>query len=249
LQAVLNLLSTFNPITLAEMEGVKLMDRTDTKYTFAVDDLIRILPLVKDKYKILVVENARINRYETLYYDTPELTLYHQHQAGKRNRYKVRHRTYIESEIGFLEVKFKNNKGRTFKTRIKENAVCYTFSASHDEFLQRKTPYNANDLTPMVWVNYSRITLVNTTSAERLTIDLNLEFKNETITQLHPKLVIAEVKQDGKAYSPFIALMKELHLREGSISKYCLAIARIYPTVKQNNFKPKLHNLKHLLTP
>ncbi len=248
MQAVLELLSIFNTITLAEMEGVKLMDRTDTKYTFSVNDLLRILPLVKDKYKILEVENARINRYETLYYDTPLLTLYHQHQAGKRNRYKIRHRTYIESKIGFLEVKFKNNKGRTFKTRIKEDNVCYSFSATHNEFLQRKTPYTAASLTPMVWVNYSRITLVNTTSAERLTIDLNLQFKNETTTQLHPKLVIAEVKQDGKAYSPFIALMKELHLREGSISKYCLAIARIYPTVKHNNFKPKLHNLKHLLT-
>jgi hypothetical protein len=248
MQHILSLLNNFAPTTLAEMEGVKLMDRTDTKYTFAITHLPKILNTLLDKYKVLWVENTSINRYETLYYDTPTLTLYHQHQAGKLNRYKVRHRTYVESKIGFLEVKFKNNKGRTFKTRIKENTTCTNFNTIHDEFLRRKTPYCATDLVPVVWVNYSRITLVNKTSAERLTIDLNLEFKKENTVQLHPNLVIAEVKQDGKAYSPFIQLMQQLHLRQGSISKYCLAIARMYPSIKQNNFKPKIHLLKPLLT-
>ncbi len=249
MQNILPLLNNFNSISLSEMEGVKLMDRTDTKYTFSIAQLAQALPQLTALYKILVVENVRINRYETLYYDTPQLLLYHQHHAGKRNRYKVRHRTYVESKIGFLEIKFKNNKGRTFKTRIKEDNVCYTFNEKHTEFLQRKSPFTGTDLTPVLWINYSRITLVNNTSAERLTIDLNLELKKDTDLKTHRHLVIAEVKQDGKAYSPFIQLMQQMHIRQGSISKYCLGIALMYPTIKQNNFKPKIHTLKQLLTP
>ncbi len=248
LPAIQTNLSSFAPISLAEMDNVKLMDRTDTKYTFPYGRLTEILSLIQDKYSILVVEGVRINRYETLYFDTVDLLLYHLHHSGKLNRYKVRHRTYVESKIGFLEVKFKNNKGRTFKTRIKQNAVCYEFNEEQQQnFIHNKTPYQSSDLKPVIWVNYNRITLVNKTSAERLTIDLNLEFKRDGSSIIHHDLVIAEVKQDGKAYSPFIETMKKLHLREGSISKYCLGIALTYPNVKKNSFKPKIHSIKNLL--
>lgn len=239
-------LNEFAPISLEEMDGVKLMDRTDTKYTFSLGQLTEILELVRDKYKVLEIEGNRVSRYETLYFDTPDLKLYQLHHSGRLNRHKVRHRTYVESNIGFLEVKFKNNKGRTFKSRIKEKEVCFDFNDRHSEFIQNKTPYTANQLVPTVWVNYSRITLVNKTSKERLTIDVNLEFRKDKALKQHSSLVIAEVKQDGKAFSPFIEVMRKLHIREGSISKYCFAIASVFPNVKKNSFKPKLLKLENI---
>ena len=47
------------------------------------------------------------------------MTLYHDHHNGKLNRYKVRRRRYIDTDTEFLEVKLKNNKKRTIKSRIK----------------------------------------------------------------------------------------------------------------------------------
>ena len=41
--------------------------------------------------------------------------------------------------------------------------------------------------------------------------------------------------------------MKKFHIREGSISKYCLGIALTCSGVKKNNFKEKLHTIKHLI--
>ena len=38
-QQVLDKLSEFNSITLQEMDDVKLMDRTDTKFTFNINEL------------------------------------------------------------------------------------------------------------------------------------------------------------------------------------------------------------------
>jgi hypothetical protein len=242
-----NILGGFDPISLKEMDKVKLMDRTDTKYTFSLEQLSSVLDEARPFYRVLEVEGKRISRYKTLYYDTSNFSLYTKHHNGELNRYKIRHRTYVESNIAFLEVKFKNNKGRTIKDRIKKADVPLQWEGEAEAFLQSKTPFNVNDLVPVLWVNYSRLTLVNKSSAERLTIDLNLEFIKDNRTKNFNNLVIAEVKQEKRKASPFTALMKKHHIREGSISKYCMGIASTEKEVKKNNFKEKLRALKHIV--
>jgi hypothetical protein len=241
------ILGSFEPITLKEMEGVKLMDRTDTKFTFSSSQLNSILLKAKDYYKCVEIKEKRICTYNTLYYDTQDFSLYNKHHSGALNRYKIRHRTYVESEIGFLEVKFKNNKGRTIKERIKQKEAENTFNEKAESFLKTELPFNPATLVPVVWINYRRITLVNKTTAERVTIDIGLEFKQGACHTVLNNLVIAEVKQDKKNSSPFLSLMKGMHIREGSISKYCFAIAFTRNDVKKNNFKEKLFSLKHIL--
>jgi len=115
------ILYLFSPISLKEMEGVKLMNRIDTKYTFSIDLLPTIMQLIKADYKVLEIDGNRKSSYKTLYYDTKEFSLYTKHHNGQLNRYKIRHRTYQETGDGFLEVKFKTNKGRTIKRRIETN--------------------------------------------------------------------------------------------------------------------------------
>lgn len=229
------------------MDSVKLMDRTDTKFTFNRDQLAEVLSLMKPHYRVLEVEGKKISRYKTLYYDTKEYNLYLSHHNGQLNRYKVRHRTYVESKIGFLEVKLKNNKERTIKTRIKQKETPLSWENNSLEFLGKKTPLDPQTLIPSIWVNYSRVTFVNKHSAERITIDLGLEYaKNDTVKNFD-ELVIAEAKQDKKVPSPFLKIMKQLHIREGSISKYCLGITVLCDGIKKNNFKRKLLYLNHIL--
>ena len=108
-------------------------------------------------------------------------------------------------------------------------------------------PFDPLNLRPKIWINYSRITLVNKVSAERLTLDLNLEFEREGKKQILDKLVIAEVKQDSKVASPFISIMRAKHIRQGSISKYCFGVASSFSEVKKNNFKQKLLNVNKII--
>jgi len=225
------------------MDSVKLMDRTDTKYIFNLLQFDMIMRDIQPYYRVLEVEGKRLSRYETLYYDTAELALYHKHHIGKLNRYKIRHRTYLESNIGFLEVKFKNNKGRTIKTRISIKDVPYSWGEDCTNFISKSLPYNPDTLLPVIWINYSRLTLVNRTSAERLTIDLGLEFIKDKQSRKFEKLIIAEVKQEKRSASPFMEVMKKYHIREGSISKYCMGIAFTYEDVKKNNFKARLKTI------
>jgi hypothetical protein len=227
------------------MEGVKLMNRTDTKFIFNINNFDAIMSELMEHYKVLEVEGQRISRYETLYYDTEKYSLYNEHHKGKLNRYKIRHRTYVESKIGFLEVKFKNNKGRTIKTRISKHTVPLAWEGESENFLSSALPFSPQSLVPVIWINYSRLTLVNKHSPERLTIDLGLEFVKDQKTQKLNKLVIAEVKQEKRQASPFMNVMKKYHIREGSISKYCMGIAFTVDNVKKNNFKSKLQIIKN----
>ena len=91
-----NLLSTFDQITLSEMDDVKLMSRTDTKFVFNLELLPEILQQLQPHYRVLNVSGVNISDYQTLYYDTDDFLFYHQHQCGKANRCKVRYRTYVQ---------------------------------------------------------------------------------------------------------------------------------------------------------
>jgi hypothetical protein len=247
MESVKNILNEFSPITLKEMDGVKLMDRTDTKYVFRLDNLAAFLEEVKEDYRILDVNGHRISRYESLYFDTKNFDLYLSHHRGRPNRYKVRCRKYVESELHFFEVKFKNIKGRTIKDRVKQKHIDGSIKDNAEALLNEKTPLKASHLEAKLWVNYSRITLVNKNSPERVTIDVDLTFKN-TVTDIKiHNLVIAEVKQDKAIVSSFIRLMKKYHIREGSMSKYCFGVISLFNSIKHNNFKPKLIMLKKTL--
>jgi hypothetical protein len=229
------------------MDKSKLMDRTDTKFTFSVENLVKVLNEVKGQYKILEIGNCRMSTYQTLYYDTSDLSLYLKHHNGKLNRYKVRHRTYVESKLGFLEVKFKNNKGRTIKKRIKVMNVPHRWEQDASAFITARTPFSPETLVPNIWVNYKRITLVNNENAERVTIDTELEFVSQDSVKKMHNLVIAEVKQEKRSVSAFLLAMKKFRIREGSISKYCMGVALTHKNIKQNNFKEKLISLNHII--
>jgi hypothetical protein len=243
---MLPILNDFAPIALEEMDTVKLLDRVDTKFAFNICLLPDLLHKISPFYKMLEVDGFRLNRYETLYFDTPDFKLYTQHHNGKLNRYKIRYRQYMDSGLSFFEVKFRNNKGRTIKDRIKRKQIDPSIEGKAENLLLVKTPFEADQLQPKVWVYYSRITLVNMNSPERLTIDIDLHYSNGEHTIFFPGLVIAEVKQEKTGFSPFIKLMHENRIFSDSISKYCLGAFHLFPGLKKNLFKSKLTAIKKL---
>lgn len=240
------ILNNFDPISLDEMDSVSLMDRTDTKFVFRIENLPAILNQLQTSYRVLEVNNSRLNRYESLYYDTPDFQMYLCHQNKRANRFKVRFRTYMESATSFFEIKIKNNKKRTIKERVRSKDIEPGISAKSEQFLVNKTHLSAKEIEPKLWVNYSRITLVNKTLPERLTIDVGLYFQNGD-KQVHlDKLIIAELKQSKRNVSPFAQIMKEYHIRKFSISKYCIGVIFLFEHIKFNNFKRKIHILNKI---
>ncbi len=228
-------------ITLAEMTSVSLLNRIDTKYIFGVSQLCAILPQIIDQYRVFEINEKRITRYRTLYFDTPDFDSYHHHHNGMGSRYKVRARKYVDSDVSFFEVKHKNNRKRTVKSRLSIPDVVPGISADGqvNAFVDSHTPFNPGALEPKLWNDYLRITLVSKHREERVTLDLDVEFGWKHAHHLLEGIVIAEVKQPHFCVSSdFIQHMRHLGVRPISFSKYTAGVYHLYSHVKSNNFKP-----------
>ena len=113
------LLAQYDKITLDEMSSIRLMNRIDTKFVTTMPVLMRLLEMAKDDYWAQEINGERNMRYETTYYDTTDYDMFYTHQHGHVNRQKIRFRTYVSSNLQFMEVKTKNNHGRTKKKRMR----------------------------------------------------------------------------------------------------------------------------------
>ena len=246
MEKILEILPKFNSTSLDQMDKVKLMNRTDTKFIFNITQLPVILNTAIDKYDILEISNERFLNYKTQYFDTEDFKMYVAHQNKKLNRFKIRQREYMISDISFLEVKFKSNKGRTIKKRIKSKGLVTELPTKFKDFIAEKTPFSGDELTASILNSFSRITLVHKTEQERITIDLNLgyKYKNESVTLSY--LTIAEVKREGYAKSDFIDILKENRIYKQSMSKYSIGVLLFNKHLKYNTFKKKLLKLKKL---
>ena len=256
------ILSQFEPISLAQMESVKLMNRIDTKYAVPIMVLPLILEAAKADYFAQEIDGKRIATYDTMYYDTESLDMYVRHHDRQLVRQKIRVRQYVDSNLTFLEIKRKNNKGRTNKKRI----VVPSFSITADtpsvlkhkkkedepmtvaQFIDTKSRYHWADITPHLWTKFHRITLVNKAKTERLTIDLDLVWDNVLSGEkkTYPELVIIELKRDGNVPSRMTDIMLSHRLHPLKISKYCIGTALTTPDIKKNRFKSKIRKIEKL---
>lgn len=240
-------LSQYTPISLSKMNDVALLDRTDTKYVLSVATLQQIMPQLVGAYSALDINGQRRSHYQTLYFDSPEFALYRRHHAGILDRYKVRSREYVDSQLAFLEVKHKTNKGRTIKNRMQTPELATWLSSEAYEFLDRTYPYDADELEPKLWVEYTRTTLVSRHRKERVTCDLDLCYAGNGRTVSLPHIAIVEVKREG--FYHHSDMERQLHAHQvhaTGFSKYCVGISLLYPGVKHNNFKPKLRFVERL---
>ena len=257
MQSINHILQQFEPISLEQMSGVKLMNRIDTKFVMSRTMLPTLLSMAQADYSVQEIAGKRTGEYDTVYYDTETLDMYIRHHDRQLVRQKIRVRTYVESKLYFLEIKRKNNKGRTKKKRIALPNTSLTPDmigqgkepVRVDDFIAKKSRYTYEQISPRIRTSFTRITLVNHAQTERLTIDFDLAFTNlrSGTNVTYPELVIVELKRDGNISSPMINIMLNLRVHPLKISKYCIGTALTTPDVKQNRFKPKIHRLQKML--
>jgi hypothetical protein len=250
------ILNEYDSITLDEMRSIRLMNRIDTKFVTTVPMLRQLLLLAKDDYFVQESQGERISPYYTLYFDTPDCKMYNRHEAGHLSRQKVRVRSYVNAGLNFLEVKTKNNHGRTKKKRIEalnfdpENHSIFNVQSSlFSDFLQTYLKYPQQSLIRQVENRFDRITLVNKAKTERLTIDTNLRFHNISTNNYRfmEDLVVIELKRDGLQPSPILPLLTKLRIHPHGFSKYCIGSALTNADLRRNRIKPRLHSVEKIL--
>jgi len=232
-------LNKFETITLSEMDDVKLMSRTDTKFVFNLSRLPEFLEKLSKFYRVLSIDGNLIHDYKSLYFDTEDRKFYIEHHNRRVNRNKVRFREYVGSGLTFLEIKLKNNKGKTIKKRIKVDSISEEITEQQQKYIDKIVGYPI-EVSAKQWINFSRVTFVHKTQKERLTMDVNLTFNNKKDEGGLKNIVIAEVKQERMSRSSdFMRVAKEMSILPMRLSKYCISSMQLWPQLKQNRFKEK----------
>lgn len=240
-----SIVSTFDPITLSELDEHNLQERIDTKYLLDEALLPEILDEIKDDYTVLHVAGKSIQPYLTLYYDTESYANYFAHHNGRRPRFKIRMRKYVNSSASFLEVKEKNRKGRTVKSRLQINDIANRLAPQHYQFISEVFPLGLVPLKPVIWNRYDRLTLVNKHTLERVTVDLGFNAYNQNGFISWDRLAIVEIKRGSRSLcSGFYQAIRERYIRPVNFSKYCVSLALLTPELKANRFKPNIEKIR-----
>ena len=247
-QTIEKILNTFEPLALQDSGDVRLLKRMDTKYLFPESLLPGILTDLARDYYVLDVDGLRIQRYKTRYFDTPDFELYRQHHNGQRDRYKLRIRSYLDTDLDFLEIKRKDNHNWTQKSRLASDELPSSQSPAVKAFLDATFPISRSVYVPKIVNSFYRIALVSKRNQERLSFDLDIRFLSPSAQFALPGVVVAEVKQsEFSIHSAFIHKMRQAGHRPTSFSKYCVGIALAYPHLKRNKFKSLLLNIQNLI--
>ena len=238
-------LRCLNPVSLAEIDNLKLLNRIDRKYLLDKTEFLQLSERVALMgYNILTISNSIIQKYETIYYDTSNLQLYLDHHNKRLNRVKIRIRNYHTTGDTFLEIKKRVNKGG--ETRKKRIAIEGNSLNGDQErsFIQKYSKISASQLQPVAKTNFERVTLTSEEYMERVTIDFNLTITFKEQSYNLQNIIIVEVKRAKNSGNNGISdYLKEKQIHPVTLSKYCLAVAALNPTIKHNAFKPLLRKL------
>ena len=253
-------------ISLDELnEKAAMQTRVDRKYIVDADYAASILAeLPADEAAVLEIDGQREFAYDSVYFDTPDLVSYK--ASGSRNRFKVRTRSYLDSDLSFLEVKTEGAREFTVKERIPysiENRDMLT--AEGKEYvataLEQLTDASVDDLEPVIRTGYRRTTVYLPQSEQnpvdsRLTIDTSLTWtplsenalmytadggegptKYQVGTEYTaPGTVIIETKS-GSAPSVADKYLWRAGIRPVKISKFATGMAALNPQLPANKWK------------
>jgi hypothetical protein len=235
----------FNRVNFSTVPNDILMNRVERKYIITTNVLPHLINDLQRKYNALEINSAIINKYQNLYYDTSNFDFYLNHHNDIFDRYKIRKRYYPTTNTTFLEIKKKENTGRTVKNRLQINSFQENLNNEEKKFILKNIPSLDGEIIANVSISYQRLSLINLEYTERLSFDFNIEFSfNHHLISLND-VVIAESKQSKKFNSQFIETAKNHSIKNTSFSKYCTAISKLVPGIKSNNFLPQLNTLSH----
>ena len=224
--------------------GRELQRRTESKFVMPAAAAQALLPRLKDDYAVLSAGAASVASYRSLYFDTAELAFFHAQRRGRRVRHKVRIRHYPDRRVSFLEIKLRSGAGSTSKVRRERNYGDNQLGLDDLRFITSNCPVD-QELLPQAWIDYRRVTLINTGTAERVTIDFDLCLSRGSCeVSLHDAAVV-EVKQSrlDRDTAAMVAL-RQSGWRTGPASKYCAGIVLTSPEVRANRLQAGLRALK-----
>lgn len=223
--AALAELSSVSLETLAAQAG--RMTRIDRKYVIPADDLDAVFSSTAHEAVALEIEGRRTFGYSSIYFDTPDLRSFHDGGRRRRRRFKVRARSYLDSDLHFLEVKTRGARGTTVKERQSlPHPVHGGLDPAGQKFVATTLAAHGipdldpRDLHPTLEVTYRRSTLAFLSAGHRTTVDTDVRWTaQDGIRAFVEKVAVVETKAGSTPTAVDRALWRLGH-RPMQISKY-----------------------------
>ncbi len=227
------------PISLEEVNAVaELQTRTDRKYIITEAQTEQMVAEFSDAVQVLEIEGRRRFSYESMYFDTEDFALYLDTARRRRQRYKVRSRTYVDSGLTKLEVKTKGPRGATVKTFIDydpadANRLTEAARAFVVDVVGRSDA--ADGLVPTLATRYERSTFVDPVAGARMTCDFGLTCMASNGATVSLGEVVCETKSDTTP-SSFDRWLWSNGVRPLRLSKFCTGLAALHPEIPANKW-------------
>ncbi len=232
-------LARLHPVELGQVDAAAaLLTRRDRKYIVPASDAERLIDLLAPASRVLAIDGRRMFRYESVYFDTPELDSYLAAARDRPRRWKVRTRSYVDSGRCVLEIKRRDPRGRTVKERREHPAaqrervddVALAFVSACPVV----APV-ADRLRHVLRTRYRRATLL-LADGTRITVDVDVrstaaDGRAVTLEQM----AVVETKSPGAPSDADRALWVIGH-RPIRLSKFCTSLAAINRTLPSNKW-------------
>ena len=225
-----------------------LQQRVDRKFLLSERSLESLLSRLQPSFSALTAGNRFWARYDSIYFDTGERTLFHAHRRDRLPRFKVRIRRHVDRQLAFLEIKRKDANRRTTKYRLPVPVTQWDLRGRELAFIAEHMPAAGDySLAAVISVSFQRLTLVANETMERLTLDRALHFGSVEREMHMPRLIVGEVKQEQfMNRSGSVRAFRTIRAREASFSKYCIATA-LLSGLSASVFKPSLRAAARLI--
>ncbi|MCU1407053.1 MAG: molecular chaperone [Glaciihabitans sp.] len=255
-------LAQLEAIDLAELtERASLQTRVDRKYLVPRAALDAVLGDVSGNARVLEIDGIRGFGYESVYFDTPQLTSYLMAAHKRRRRFKIRTRSYLDTAECYLEVKSRGGRSVTVKDRLEYNlADRAVLTPAGQEYTKTVLAESGIPLVdpagfrPVLTTGYRRSTLYLPDSDSRATIDLDPTWRVEKLVTADgagrlglsgsadlppllelPALTIVETKS-GSTPSGIDRLLWSHGFRPEGISKFATGMAAMNPQLPANKW-------------
>ncbi|MEO6470799.1 MAG: VTC domain-containing protein [Aeromicrobium sp.] len=237
-------LASFSPASLSEVvEHANLAQRVDRKYLADLETVRRLCDGLVDTHKILQIGDRHTTTYSTTYFDTPDLMSCRAHVQGRRRRWKVRSRLYVEDNLCRVEVKTKSGRGATIKDTFPSHVSRYGKLCDDELDFVADTLFTAHPevdvktLAPRAEITYLRACLVDLAGGTRVTIDGKLtSVLREGRAWVDDGYAIVETK-GGVLPAEADLLLRRLGARPRSFSKYVATTSLVHPKIADNDVR------------
>lgn len=239
-------------------EGAALMTRVDRKYLVPLATARGLTEALRGKARVLDIDGRRTFCYRSTYYDTATLECYRAASGGRRHRFKVRSREYVDTATSHLEVKALTGRGESAKQRAplaSPTAADDALGAPELAFVRQALREAGcappvGELLPVLRTAYDRITLYLEHEGSRLTVDQSLAWSEPGTRRPDvPRrlwvddLVVVESK-GGQRPGTADRLLWAMGHRPVRISKYATGLALLHPELPANRWHRTLRVLQ-----